>query len=599
MNKQSVATQVSLNFLNDESFGYYLSKLKESKTDILLISACEFYYSGEERTESLKAMKKYIALFRAEGYEPIVWTNSLGYGVERDEYFREEFKDSYMLTDSTGRTSNAVCPYDEKFSDVMAENVRDFIRAGAGTILWDDDLLQSFRPGAFCCCSEHLGRLNSVLNSDYVPGDIPFFFTGKPNRERSTFLEIMGEGLYSFCRKMRKAADEIDETVNMGLCASFTHYDCEGADINKIVEILSGKNCKPLLRFSGAPYWPFIAKRFPGQSLSDVIEFVRMQYFWYKDKDYVLMDENDSYPRDPEVIPPYSCELYDKATLTMPGLIRHKYFLCYRHDKPVEEYIKLHIGNFSRDETLLEMFDKTVPLGVGIFEAEHKIKEMDLYDSYPGNAEYMSDFSQPLAGIFFSRFGISTRYSDENYTAVFGENARFIPDSEFHGGLLLDLTAAKILEEKGIDTGINEHGGSGFSFVYKNPSGLKFCVLNFSIYDVDFDPDSSNYSCIFNEEYQRMLLEMFEFLGNNDNIPYIGFIPGLDIIASEAVSDGSVSVLLLNDNSESLKNIRIGCAGNAHILMSDGNWGVSDGKVICREIPAHDFSAVKFSKKKD
>ena len=42
--------------------------------------------------------------------------------------------------------------------------------------------------------------------------------------------------------------------------------------------------------------------------------------------------------------------------------------------------------------------------------------------------------------------------------AVFGENARHLPESAFKNGLILDVTAARILSEKGIDTGIVSFG---------------------------------------------------------------------------------------------------------------------------------------------
>lgn len=46
-------------------------------------------------------------------------------------------------------------------------------------------------------------------------------------------------------------------------------------DALTLTKVLAGKN-KPFMRLTGAPYWAE-NRRFPGQQMAQIIEFIRMQ----------------------------------------------------------------------------------------------------------------------------------------------------------------------------------------------------------------------------------------------------------------------------------------------------------------------------------
>lgn len=593
--KYNLATQVSFGNLSDDTIGFYIENLKKSGADLLLLSVCEFFCIGEEREKQLSDLKKYIGKFRDEGFEPVIWTNSLGWGEVRQGVFGERFANSTVLRNFEGSLSGAVCSLDEVFSDAMAENVRDFIRAGAKTILWDDDLVQSVRPGAFCCCEKHLEKLKEKTGMDFTPEEVRDLFTGKPSRERSAYLEITGESLYAFCRKMRKAADELDCSVRMGLCASYTHYDTEGVDIEKMISILAGEKSEPFFRLSGAAYWPVIAPRFPDQQLGDVMEFVRMQASWLADSDILLLDENDPYPRDSETVKPYYCELYDKTVLTLPYILRNKYFLCFKAGENKDGYLNAHIENIQRDAKIKKIFERTVPAGVRIFEAQRKLEDAHLPEKYEGHGKLMADFSQPFSGVLFTRNCMPTAYVQSGAAVVFGENARHLNKSVTDSGMILDGSAADILADNGFDFGkpVNEYRdneGNIFARTYENSSGIRTARLTFSASARPFEEYSFFPS---GKTVQDTLVEMYNFVSHNAPLPFVKYSPDIYTCVSADEAGGSFSVLLCNMGNEEKEDVTIEGFTADKILLADGEWINDGGTLRCTVLHAHDFAAVK------
>lgn len=631
-----IATQIEFENLNDKSKDFYLSKLEASHTDILLLSVCEFFYTGKERENKLNKLSEMISFFTENGFDLVVWTNSLGYGVERDNYFQERFGSSPRLTSFEGNTSTAVCTLDEKFSDAMCENLRDFIKAGARTILWDDDLVQSVRPGAFCTCEKHM-KLFAEKTGRYCSRDeIRDFFTGSPTEERSAFLDIMGESMLSFARKLRSAADAEDPSVRMGLCASYTHYDIEGVEITELLEILAGKGNKPLFRLSGAPYWSVFAQRFPGQSLGAVCEFVKMQAGWF-DTDYcTLLDENDPFPRDSRVVPESYCELYDKISMTLPSLVRNKYFLCADPENGDFSYYEAHTRNVKHDETIEKVFHRTTPYGFNVIQSMHTIKDAVLPAVYPGNGPVMSMFSQPYAGIFASLNCMPVKYSKCGPSVVFGETARSLTYEEIKNGLVLDFKAALILKEKGFDVGFGEwklvekikreiFSGSVNEFsepygefydlttdenvivksaftdgekpfpacyFYQNKDGFRFAVYSFDASSLTYGLTGGTPGALFSKERYAQLNDVYNYIYGERIITAESYHPWLHVSVSADTKRKEFAVLLCNISADTVFDLSL-TVRDAEILIADGEWTAHKGKIICSKLPAYEYTCVR------
>lgn len=643
-----IATQIESENITEGNRDFFLANLKRSDTNILLLSICEFFYTGEERKRELDNLRKNIDYFRANGYEPIIWTNSLGYGVpHRDKDFESRFSSSVRLTSFEGYTSAAVCTLDEDFRLAMCDNVRDFIKAGAKSILWDDDLVQSVRPGAFCCCEKHRKKFFEKTGKNYTPEQLRDLFAGNPSEERSAFLDVMGESLTDFCKALRAAADEISPEVNMGLCASFTHYDIEGVNIKELINVLAGKNRRPFFRLSGAPYWAVHAQRFPGQSIGAIAEFVKMQAAWFVDSDISLLDENDPFPRDTRIVPVSICEIYDKISQTIPGLIRHKYFMCFNPESGDTAYLEEHIRNMERDKKLGSFLQNKTPCGIRIYQSEHLLSTAKLPETYPGDWAFMSMFSQPYAGIFAALNGFATKYSGSGAGICFGENARNLTESEISQGLVLDMKAALILKERGYDTGIETaqiaDGFNGrfnvdstvvrnelvyqasadvftepngifydvkakkgaetkatlrtktaeipYCIQYKNDSGMKFSVLCFDADSLSYGISGGEVGILFSPTSKSILQSSLEFVSGKHILSTTDFRYGEHLSVS---SDGhcNYAVLLCNAHADARYDISVHFDGNVKIIDCDGEWSDNGKNLTCNYLPAYGFASV-------
>ena len=434
----------------DEIREMYLRDLQLCEAEHVLIDSLEFFADGQEREDHLALLKKNIAYYKEAGIHPAIWTNTLGWGSERSQTFQKKFSDTTRITSFAGVSGHAVCPLDEAFTAQMEQNMEDYARTGADLILLDDDLVLSVRPGFSCACALHLEEFARRTGRTWTGKEVEALFTGAPSEYRTAWMDLTGESLMNFCRRLRAAVDRVDPTVRIGLCASYTHYDMDGFDMKALLSVLAGEGNRPFMRLSGAPYWACIAPRFPGQRLSGIAEFVRMQSAWLADTEIELIDENDSYPRDGQ-IPAKICELYDKVMLTQSRVGRLKYILYYGENRDGEmSYLQAHLDNKPHDPKIREFFAGKTPVGLRVFCAEHKIRTADLPDTYLGDYPLLQMYAMPYAGSLVALHGIPTKYTGDGPTVVFGEDARYLPDALSGQTILADHTAAVILNERGI-----------------------------------------------------------------------------------------------------------------------------------------------------
>ena len=292
-------SQVPLTDVSDANRSTYVVDAKAAGVDAVWISVVDFFEEDVRRKPTLDHLAAEIRNFEAAGFAVGVWINAFGYGNERPF-----FKDSVKITTREGKAKGgAVCPLDPKLRRALIDNVRDIARAGAKFILVDDDYVQSARGLVGCSCPRHLARVAAKCGRETLTcTDVKAAFTGKPNAVRTAYLDVGGEVALELARELRRAVDEVNPAVGMGLCASYTHWDVEGCDLLELVGAFAGKGRK-VLRISGAPYWA--NSKLPGTGLADIIEFVRMQSAWTRGLDMTVFDENDPYPRKVARVPPW------------------------------------------------------------------------------------------------------------------------------------------------------------------------------------------------------------------------------------------------------------------------------------------------------
>ena len=121
-------------------------------------------------------------------------------------------------------------------------------------------------------------------------------------------------------------------------------------------------------------------------------------------------------------------------------------------------YLSRHIGNLPLYQQIEKMFSGKKPLGVRVYETMDKITQADFTgianpESYAANsffsygARMLTDNAIPT--VYEGNFGVGI---------AFGENARHLPKEAFENGLILDIRAARILMEQGVDVGLESIG---------------------------------------------------------------------------------------------------------------------------------------------
>ncbi len=437
------------------------AEARRAGADGVELERCLFYPDGERRKRELDRLADEIRFFEDAGFPVSVWTSSLGYGPMRDPDFLRRFPRFTPMRSFDGAEAG-VCSTDEAHREAIAENVRDFIRAGAKVILFDDDLVQACRPGVCCVCDEHLRRMAARLGAPSVtPGDVRDAYAGAPNPLRSAALDAMGESLMDFCREMRRAADEVDPSAILAVCLSVSHFDLDGVDVPALVRLLAGPGCaRPFVRLSGAPYWlsqPRNARNW-GQGLGGIVEFLRWQIALLRAEGIAVLDENDPCPRDPAIVPPALCEAYDRAMVAEGGIVRNKYIL--RHNgktgKGIEPaYLEAHLAGRSEAERLAKLFEGAAPVGFEVFAPPLFVRDAVLPQPCADMREILRLSSQPLAGILLAANGAPTRYDRDSGAplAVFGPAAATLPLDWLPRGVLVDRDGAAILRARGVDTG--------------------------------------------------------------------------------------------------------------------------------------------------
>ncbi len=448
---------LSLANIHDDNKKTYVQDLRACGAQRVLLTIQEFFEEGEERVKVLENLRRNIAYFEQEGFDVGVWCNTLGYGTRRPETFHKKFGHCTRITNFEGRTGiDTVCLLNEDFAEEIQRWMIEFAQAGAKLILIDDDLVLSVRPGFTCACEKHLALFSAHAGRSFEREALPGLFTGKPNALRTLYMDLQGQAMTGFCMKLRVAVDQVSPEIRLGLCASYTHFDLEGVELEKMVRLMAGKT-KPLLRLSGATYWSCFAPRLnERQTLSAVLEFVRAQAGWLRGSDIELMDENDPYPRKHWLVPSSYTELYDCVMLANGGTGRLNYILHYGPDKQRGDtsYLEACLENRPDKENLIRMFAGKAPVGWRVYQAEHLIREAELPEPYMGDYALMSRFTQPHAGILLTENSMPTVYEGGGTGIVFGEHARHLTEEQLNAGLLLDAPAAKILSALGVDVGL-------------------------------------------------------------------------------------------------------------------------------------------------
>ena len=455
---------------SDEDMKKALEDVKRSQASRVYLAPGDVgripFERGEFRTHIMQKFKECAALFSAEGIETAAWIGTLGFGIPMTHYNKKIAEKYTRIRSICNRTyDDALCPMDPDFVEMTCGIVEDLARTGISMIMLDDELCMSVRPGIGCACDRHMAEYRRRLGRDVAIEEIGTrVFTGAPSRERNVWLDLMGDTMKDFCRSLRAAVDRVDPTVRLGFCAGYTSWDFEGADALELTRILAG-NTRPFLRFSGAPYW-LASRRFGMQNLQTYIEYARMQNAWCResDMDVEVFTESDTYPRDRFHTPAAYSECFHLATLAADDLPVLKYMYDYMCAPDFETgYVDAHVRDLPLQQEIRDLFADKTALGIRVYETMRRLKDADLGNEFPAGAAptheaekvLMQRYTFSFAQMLLTAHAIPTVYEGDGLCGIaFGENARHLPPSALRHGLILDVKAAQILQERGVDVGL-------------------------------------------------------------------------------------------------------------------------------------------------
>ena len=424
-----------------------LQELRRFNAERIFLALDTYENDKKKRIESLKELEDNCKFFKEKGFEVGAWIWT--FWVKNNTEFRN------MRSIKGTEIREFMCPTDEKFVEFATDYMSDIAKCGIDLIMFDDDFRYGFLSDSpACLCDKHIEIINSITGEKYTREEIySHIVSGRKNKFRDAYLKANGDAFRNFAYAVRNAVDKVDCTIRIGACACMSSWDIDGTDAYELAKILAG-NTKPFVRLIGAPYWS--VNKSWGNSLQDVIELERMESSWTRHEDIEIMAEGDVNPRPRINCPASFLEGFDtaiRASGCTDGIL--KYGVDYYSNTDYETgYAVFHERNVPLYNAIDKMFGNKKSCGVRVYESMKKVADM-VMPTTVNNQVNIQDLFFSRAARTLTCNSIPTVYEGMGVCGiVFDENARNIPLKDIENGLIIDIAAAEILTQRGIDVGI-------------------------------------------------------------------------------------------------------------------------------------------------
>ncbi|MBR7161301.1 MAG: hypothetical protein IKD07_02685 [Clostridia bacterium] len=426
-----------------------LQEIRRFGAERVFLALDTYEIDEEKRALVLKELRDNCRFFQENGLEVGAWIWT--FWVKDNMGFRN------MRSIKGTEIKNFMCPTDEKFVAFATDYISDIAKCGVSLILFDDDFRYGFLSDApACLCDRHIEIINEITGERSTREELERHITsGTKNKFRDAYLQANGDAFRHFAVSVRTAVNKVDPHIRIGACCCMTSWDIDGTDAYEIAKLLAGET-KPFARLIGAPYWA--VKKSWGNALQDVVELERMESTWTKRDDIELMAEGDVYPRPRINCPASYLEGFDTAIRVAgctDGIL--KYGLDYTSRADYETgYAVFHERNKSIYSAIDNAFTNKTSCGVRVYQSMKKLSEMLLPTKVNDRVD-IQDLFFPRAARALACNSIPTVYDGDGVCGiVFDENARKLPLSALNKGLILDIAAAEILTERGVDVGLTD-----------------------------------------------------------------------------------------------------------------------------------------------
>lgn len=583
-----------------------------------------YFFSHEEK------VKRQIEYFRERGYEIGIW--AISFGHSRIDPEDEGLLDKFTPMESFEGEAGALCPMDEKLIRVFCERTQMLARFEPDIIMFDDDYRYHIHgEKLFCCCPLHMAEFRRRIGEDMPKEELyRHILSGKPNRYRTEWQRVMGDALVNLARRIREAVDEVNPNIRLGHCSCYDTWDLDGVDNVELSLAFAGDKTKPFIRTIGAPYH--------SSYVGYAVENTRLQASYCKASGIEVFGEGDTYVRPRYNVPSSRLELWDMGLLAC-GEVDGALLYMFDYARPAlyeTGYADRHIRNNRARGEIAEIFADKRNVGVRIFEELHKFNNWEfpekIHPKLVAMLERVGGTSR--SQLLLSRNAIPTVYGDTEYPyAVFGENARYVTEKQLSNGAIIDISAARILSERGVDTGyissvgtasftyetydlendyIERIGGVAYhkveckegaevithlqpggyvgTYKYQNADGQRFLVFPYDAYD-PCHIDNISYMC--NYYRQKQLYDGIEWLcGKALPARLTKGAPMLYMQASENEGRTAMSVLFLNSFDDYELDVEVGLYKTySSVRFVNCSGRLCENKVVIDKIDAHGFAA--------
>jgi len=434
-----------------------LAELKKMGAKRVFLATGTLCTDKTEREYELKHLKENTEFFKNHGFEVASWMWTF--------WIRE--KNNFVKMQGAGEKNIDLfaCPLDENFRAFMYEYIKDIAKCGVDIINFDDDFRFGYIGGKHitCTCPLHMKKICDILGEELSPAELEEkVLSGGKNKYRDAWMKVNGDALRNHARLIRDAINDINPNIRASICACMPSWDMDGADSASLARIMAG-DTKPLMRLIGAPYWA-VEKSWGKSRLQNVIDLERMERSWCGDG-IEIYAEGDSFPRPRTTCPSSYLELFDMAMridARLDGIM--KYSIDYYSEAGYESgYIDAQIRNKHIYDDIDKYFVGKKTVGVRIYEALHKFENMQVPEHIKENENVYDTFFSPASRLLADN-SIPSTYDGEGIGSIaFGENIRYVPREVFKNGIVIDVRAAMILGEMGIDTGFEKIGERVYS----------------------------------------------------------------------------------------------------------------------------------------
>lgn len=418
-------------------------RLKQLEAKEILLVIGEHF---ETIDEYVPILEEYLPFFEKIGVSVMAWIvpTISGYGLN---FTGQSGKTKNIY----GETTQRYCPLYDEHVDYYCQCVKKIVACGIKRIMLEDDFRMHSPVDYFqCFCDKHLELYSELLGEQVTIEKMrEELRKSEPSKYREAWMQGNQMALERFAKKVRDAVDEVSSDVEIVFDCGPCLWGGDGTNPIAIADILAGSHKKEM-RLIGAPYWQRIFRHILTNMIS-VVDYTRHQaYECKKHGDITVIAEGDVFPRPRYACPAAYLETFHTILLADGNFDKiSKYALDYTSSVNYEKgYAKEHEHNAKLYLEIERIFKGKTAQGIHLVEPfelphfTHKLNER------PEQAVPFSPSREIL-----NANSIPAVFEPGSVNLIFGENARNLDLDLLQYGSILDMEAAKILAEQGVDTG--------------------------------------------------------------------------------------------------------------------------------------------------